>query len=156
LLFSLPAAFAVNSLGLMVMITEGYLMGRVFGSDLMSNIAEKHPKIRPILHLQDSRPFLFAFLFRMMKFINFDMGSMYFGATNAKALSRGTPWSRFRSYAAASYLAVLPELIIYAVLGHSISSLSPAAAIAAAVLYISVTIASLLIIAWLVRHPEKL
>lgn len=146
LLFPLPAAFLVNSLGMIVMISEGYLMGRYFGSDLVGTIAEKHPKVQPILHLQDSRPFLFAFLLRMMKISSFDISSMYLGASR----------TRFLPSTIASYLAVIPELIIYAVVGSSISSLSPATAVGAAVAYVFLTAVSLLIIAYLARHPEKL
>ena len=145
LLFPLPGAVTVNALGLIVMISEGYLNGRFLGSDLVGTVSERYPKIVPILKLEDKRPFLFTLLLRMMKIINFDMGSMYMGATKAA----------FLPYAAASFLTVIPELVLFAVVGKGISELSAGNIIGAGVIYAAITIASMLLIAWLAKHPEK-
>ena len=144
-IFPLPAALLVNALGLMVMISEGYLNGRFLGSDLVGTVSEKYPTITPILKLEDKRPFLFTLLLRMMKIINFDMGSMYMGATKAA----------FGPYAAASFLTVVPELILFAVVGKGISDLRAGNIIGAGVIYAAITIASMLLMAWLAKHPEK-
>ena len=145
LIFPLPVAVLVNALGLVVMIAEGYLNGRFLGSDLVGTVSEKYPKIVPILKLEDKRPFLFTLLLRMMKIINFDMGSMYMGATKAA----------FVPYAAASFLTVVPELILFAVVGKGISDLSAGNVFVAVIIYAAITIASMLLIAWLAKHPEK-
>ena len=145
LIFPLPGAMLVNALGLMVMISEGYLNGRFLGSELVGTISEKHPKVQPILKLEDKKPFLFTLLLRFMKIINFDMGSMYMGATRAK----------FVPYAAASFLTVVPELILFAVIGKGISDLHAGNIIGAGIVYACVTAASMLIIAYLAKHPEK-
>jgi len=144
-IFPLPAALLVNALGLMMMISEGYLNGRFLGSDLVGTVSEKYPTITPILKLEDKRPFLFTLLLRMMKIINFDMGSMYMGATRAA----------FGPYAAASFLTVVPELILFAVVGKGISDLRAGNIIGAGVIYAAITIASMLLMAWLAKHPEK-
>ena len=81
----------------------------------------------------------------MMKIINFDMGSMYMGATKAA----------FGPYAAASFLTVVPELILFAVVGKGISDLRAGNIIGAGVIYAAITIASMLLMAWLAKHPEK-
>ena len=146
LMFDLPVAMFVNALGLVVMLSEGYLLGKYFGSDLVGNVAEKYPKIEAILHLEDRRPFLFTLLLRMMKLLNFDLGSIYMGASNAK----------FAPYAAASFISAIPDLILYAVVGGGISSLSPSMIIIAAVVYGCITVGSILVIAYLVKHPEKI
>ena len=146
IMFDLPVAIFVNALGVIVMLSEGYLLGKIFGSDLIGNVAQKYPKISNILHLEDKRPFLFALLLRMMKILNFDLGSIYMGASKAK----------FIPYAAASFISAIPDLILYAVVGGGISSLSPSMIIVAAVIYGCITVASILIIAYLVRHPEKI
>lgn len=146
LLFPMPIALLVNSLGVIVMASEAYLMGRIFGSDLIGTIAEKYPKVQPILHLQDKKPFLFTFLLRMLKVSNVDISSMYLGASHTK----------FAPYLAASFLALIPELVLYAVLGSSISDLNPTAAIITLIIFGCITVASLLIMAYLIRHPEKL
>ncbi len=146
LLFPMPIALLVNSLGVIVMASEAYLMGRIFGSDLIGTIAEKYPKVQPILHLQDKKPFLFTFLLRMLKVSNVDISSMYLGASHTK----------FAPYLAASFLALIPELVLYAVLGSSISDLNPTAAIITLIIFGCITVASLLIMAYLIRHPDKL
>ena len=145
LIFPLPAAMLVNALGLVVMISEGYLNGRFLGSDLVGTVSEKYPKITPILKLEDKKPFLFTLLLRMMKIINFDMGSMYMGATRAS----------FIPYAGASFLTVIPELILFAVVGKGISDLHAGNVIIAGIIYAAITIASMLLIGWLAKHPEK-
>ena len=145
LIFPLPVAVLVNALGLVVMIAEGYLNGRFLGSDLVGTVSEKYPKIVPILKLEDKRPFLFTLLLRMMKIINFDMGSMYMGATKAA----------FVPYATASFLTVVPELVLFAVVGKGISDLSAGNVIGAGLVYAAITIASMLLIGWLAKHPEK-
>ncbi|MCR5035405.1 MAG: VTT domain-containing protein [Clostridia bacterium] len=145
LIFPLPAAVLVNALGLMVMISEGYLNGRFLGSDLVGTVSETYPKIIPILKLEYKRPFLFTLLLRMMKIINFDMGSMYMGATKADYIP----------YAGASFLTVVPELVLFAVVGKGISDLHAGNVIGAGIIYACITIASMLLIAWLVKHPEK-
>ena len=145
LIFPLPVAVIVNALGLLVMIAEGYLNGRFLGSELVGTVSEKYPKIVPILKLEDKRPFLFTLLLRMMKIINFDMGSMYMGATKAA----------FVPYAAASFLTVIPELILFAVVGKGISDLSAGNVFVAVIIYAAITIASMMLIAWLAKHPEK-
>ena len=45
LIFPLPLAILVNSLGVIIMASEAYLMGRIYGSDLIGTIAEKYPKV---------------------------------------------------------------------------------------------------------------
>ena len=54
---------------------------------------------------------------------------MYMGASHVK----------FAPYLAASYLALIPELVIYAVLGSSISDLSPSMAIGAGIAFMCIT-----------------
>lgn len=146
LIFDLPVAVLVNALGLMVMISEGYFMGKIFGSNLVGTLAEKHPKVEAIVHLQDRKPFIFTILLRMMKVINFDVGSMYMGASKMK----------FAPYASASFITVIPELILYAVVGGGIASLSPNAVIIAIIVCVCITVGSALIIAYLVKHSEKI
>ncbi len=146
LIFPLPLAILVNSLGVIIMASEAYLMGRIYGSDLIGTIAEKYPKVQPILHLQDKKPFLFTFLLRMLKVSNVDISSMYMGASH----------TRFAPYLAASYVAIVPELVLYAMLGSSISDLNPTAAIIVMIVFGCISVASFLIMAYLVKHPEKL
>ena len=144
MLFDLPVAIITNILGVLVMISEGYLIGRTLGGDLVNNISEKYPKIRPILRLQADKPLVFTFLMRIMKVINFDIGSMYLGASG----------TRFLPCAAGSVLGMSPGIIIYAVVGDSLSSMSKSGLIGAGIAYAIVALVAFLMLCYLVKHSK--
>ena len=144
MLFDLPVAIITNILGVLVMISEGYLIGRALGGDLVHSISEKYPKIRPILRLQADKPLAFTFLMRMLKVINFDIGSMYLGASG----------TRFLPCAAGSVLGMSPGIIIYAVVGDSLSSMSKSGLIGAGIAYAIVALVAFLMLCYLVKHSK--
>ena len=47
-MFSQPAAIAINLLGAAVMVTPPYFIGRTMGQPMLDELSEKHPKIRQI------------------------------------------------------------------------------------------------------------
>lgn len=141
MLFDLPLAIAVNIAGALVMLLEGYGIGRMGGRQLVEDLSEKYPKFRDFTGLKDSKPFLFAFLIRMLKVVNYDLGSMYMGASGVKLLP----------YLGGSLLALLPELTLFALAGSGISDMNAMPTVYAAVLYVIMTAGSVLIL----RHMMK-
>ena len=145
MIFDLPLAIVINLLGAIIMITEGYLIGKFIGGDQIHNLSEKHPKLQPLLDLQEDRPFAFAFLIRLMKVINFDLGSMYMGASG----------TRFLPCAVASILGMAPEIVIYPIIGDGISTMDKGNLIVAGIVYGCITVAAFLLLRYLVRHPKN-
>lgn len=141
MIFDLPLAIAVNVAGALVMLLEGYGIGRMGGQQLVEDLSKKYPKFGEFTGLKDSNPFLFALLIRTLKVVNYDLGSMYMGASGVKLLP----------YLGGSLLALLPELTIFALVGSGISDMNAMPAVYAAVLYAVMTAGSALIL----RHMMK-
>ena len=142
MLFDLPAAIAVSTAGALVMLFEGYALGRAGGQRLVERLSAKYPRFREFTGLKDSRPFLFALLLRMMKFVNYDIGSMYMGASGVA----------FIPYLGGSLVALLPEIVLFTVAGNGLSSLGAVPAALAAAAYFIMTAASTLILRHMMKH----
>lgn len=136
MLFGMPAAIAVNIMGALVMLLEGYAVGRAGGSRLVDELTAKYPRFAEFTGLKDRRPFAFALLIRMLKFVNYDLGSMYMGASRVPLLP----------FLCGSLAAMLPEIILFALAGSGISDMNAVPAVWAAVVYVLMTVASGLVL----------
>lgn len=136
MLFGMPAAIAVNIMGALVMLLEGYAVGRAGGSKLVDELTAKYPRFAEFTGLKDRRPFAFALLIRMLKFVNYDLGSMYMGASRVPLLP----------FLCGSLAAMLPEIILFALAGSGISDMNAVPAVWAAVVYVLMTVASGLVL----------
>lgn len=136
MLFGMPAAIVVNIMGALVMLLEGYAVGRAGGSKLVDELTAKYPRFAEFTGLKDRRPFAFALLIRMLKFVNYDLGSMYMGASHVPLLP----------FLCGSLAALLPEIILFALAGSGISDMNAVPAVWAAVVYVLMTVASGLVL----------
>ena len=146
MLFGMPAAIVVNIMGALVMLLEGYAVGRAGGSKLVDELTAKYPRFAEFTGLKDRRPFAFALLIRMLKFVNYDLGSMYMGASGVRLLP----------YLGGSLLAILPELTLFALAGSGISDLNAMPAAFAAILYILLTAGAVLILRHMMKRAEEI
>lgn len=142
LLFDLPAAIAVSFAGALVMLLEGYALGHAGGQRLVESLSAKYPRFRDFTGLKDSRPFLFSLLLRMMKFVNYDIGSMYMGASGVPIVP----------YLGGSLVALLPEIVLFTVAGKGLSSLGAVPAAIAAAAYFLMTAGSTLMLRHMMKH----
>ncbi len=141
IVFGMPLAILINLLGTFTMLTEGYFIGRSAGSGLVTELTGKYPKFRNFTALKDMNPFLFAILLRMIKVLNYDLGSLYMGAS-------GVPLLPFYT---GSFTALLPEMILFSMAGDGIGSRSAGPVVAAGILYA----VSFLFSALMFRHLLK-
>lgn len=132
MLFDLPFAIAVNIAGALVMLLEGYVIGHAGGHEFVTELSAKYPKFAAFTGIKDDHPFAFALLIRMLKVVNYDIGSMYMGASGVRLLP----------YLAGSLTALMPELVLFALAGSGISNMNAVPAAAAAVIYIGMTLIS--------------
>lgn len=144
MLFGMPAAIAVNIMGALVMLLEGYAAGRAGGSRLVDELTAKYPRFAEFTGLKDRRPFAFALLIRMLKFVNYDLGSMYMGASRVPLLP----------FLCGSLAALLPEIIMFALAGSGISDMNAVPAVWAAVIYVLMTVASGLILRQMLKNSK--
>lgn len=144
MLFGMPAAIVVNIMGALVMLLEGYAVGRAGGSKLVDELTAKYPRFAEFTGLKDRRPFAFALLIRMLKFVNYDLGSMYMGASRVPLLP----------FLCGSLAALLPEIILFALAGSGISDMNAVPAVWAAVIYVLMTVASGLILRQMLKNSK--
>ena len=144
MLFDLPFAIAVNIAGALVMLLEGYAIGRAGGQDLVKELSEKYPRFAAFTGLKDRRPFTFSLLIRMLKVVNYDIGSMYMGAARVRLIP----------YLAGSLTALLPEIVLFALAGNGISNMDALPAAASVVIYLSMTAVSIVILRYLAKNSE--
>lgn len=145
MLFDLPVAIAVDIAGILVMLLEGYAIGRAGGQNLVEELSEKHPRFAAFNGIKDSHPFAFALLLRMMKVINYDLGSMYMGAS-------GTALAPFL---AGSMIALLPEAVIFSLAGSGLADLNAMPAAAAGIAYVTLTAASALAFRYMMKKQAE-
>lgn len=110
LLYPTAEALLVNFLGIMVMVTVPYWIGRYVGVDTIQKLVRKSPKFAAILDRQHRSAFFLCFLLRSVGGLPVDVVSLYLGATK----------TAYPSYLVASTLGLLPGMVLATLLGTSI------------------------------------
>ena len=109
-LFSPWMALCINFLGLLIILTIPYWVGRAAGMDVIQKQIQKHPKFGEILDKQQDNSFFLCFFLRAISCLPGDLVTMYLGATK-------TP---FWKNLVGGVLGVLPGMILATFLGESI------------------------------------
>ena len=140
ILFPLPAAFAVNLIGLAIISAVPYFIGKNLGAPILALIRNRYPKLRRLESLHARGVFFFAVLLRCVGVPVFVVG-VYFGARK----------DDFAQYMAGSVLGMLPMMIPFTLLGESAADFTSPVFLAAIVTRVVVLIGSIL----LYRHMLK-
>ncbi|MCI2059035.1 MAG: VTT domain-containing protein [Oscillibacter sp.] len=110
LLFPLPAALAVNLLGVTLSMSVPWLMGRREQEGL-DTLTARYPRLAGLRSFRQENRFEFVFLLRLVGVLPFDVVSLYLG-------SAGIP---YRAYLVAGLLGDLPHMAAVTVLGSALS-----------------------------------
>lgn len=86
IMFSLPLALAVNSIGACITVTIPYCIGRYSGSGLIAKLRQKYPKIDALQQFQQKHDFYFVYMVRAIGGLPGDVVSMYMGASHISYL----------------------------------------------------------------------
>lgn len=113
ILFPLPVAILLNTLGTIIMVTIPYLIGKHTGASAVDRILSKYPKAAQLRQQRQENDFLFALFVRLLRILPFDVVSLYMGAIEMK----------FGSYLMGSLVGILPSAISFAVMGMSITDI---------------------------------
>lgn len=111
-IFSHRAALAVNFLGILIILTVPYRIGRFVGIDAIQRLVKKYPKFEAILGKQQENSFFLCFFLRIVGCLPGDVVTMYLGATR-------TP---FYKNLAGGALGMLPSMILATLIGESIQN----------------------------------
>lgn len=111
LMFNPLEALLLNCLGVLAATALPYFVGRFYGTAMVDRIYRQHPKLQSVVHLQNQDPTLFAFVLRITGLIPVELGSMFMGAL-------ATP---LRPYLRGSLLGLAPSMVLYTLLGYTIT-----------------------------------
>ena len=145
-LFPAPAALLLNFLGIWIVLTIPYWIGRALGLRQVSKLTRKYPKLQTLTEQQQNHSFFLCFLLRVISCLPGDLVTMYFGATH-------TPFSHNLLGGA---LGILPGMILATFMGLNIQDpSSPAFWISAALSVGLAALSTVLYYVYLKRQKEK-
>ena len=86
-LYSRDMALLINLLGLVIVMSVPYRIGKGLGNAKMEQLLQKYPKIKSILKAQDDNQMAFSFMLRACCVPPADVVTMYLGATGMPYLT---------------------------------------------------------------------
>ena len=117
MLFPFPAAICLNILGSAIMVSIPYLIGKKLGSSAVTYVTEKYSKAKEIRKIRSDNDLFFTYIVRMVGRLPSDVVSLYMGAIQVK----------YKKYLLGSILGMLPHMILFPIIGMSITDIhSPA------------------------------
>ncbi len=108
IMFPLPAALLLNTVGIMITVTPTWFLGIIWGPPVIEALCRRYPKLRVIVDDQKGGSLAVAILLRTVG-LPIQAGSMYMGAANY----------RFGRFLLGSVLGLLPIMIPYTVMGEN-------------------------------------
>lgn len=113
LIFDLPAALAVNTLGSVVCISLPYLTGRGSDGVLVDALLARQPRMRDFYEANRRHLFLVSLVLRVANLSN-DILGLVFGSLKMK----------YWEYLLSSLVGILPAMVLYTVLGNDLDPFS--------------------------------
>lgn len=86
-LYTRDAAILINLLGLVVVMSVPYWIGKRQGAAKMERLLDKYPKLQVVLNAQDDNQMAFCFMLRACAVPPADIVTMYLGATQMPFLT---------------------------------------------------------------------
>lgn len=114
LIFEMPLAIAINTVGTVLCISVSYLIGRVSKELTFDGVMEKYPKFKRYFHNASQYSFTFCFAVHTLH-LSTEVQGVVFGLLR-------TP---YLAYIAGSTLALLPSMLWYTVLGGEFDLKNP-------------------------------
>lgn len=109
-IYSRETAIALNVLGLVLVMSIPYFIGRKLGSAKMEQLLEKYPKIKDFLRFQQDNEMAFCFMLRACAVPPADIVTMYLGAS-------GIP---FLTSVVGGVLGCFPSMVLTTFLGANV------------------------------------
>lgn len=106
IMYPLPIALFLNTIGLLILSVVPYWIGRQLGAPLLTQLCEKHPRLRNVTQIGISNEILLNILIRLTG-IPVNLASLYMGARHFS----------FGRYLFASVLGNLPMMLPFTLMG---------------------------------------
>lgn len=143
IVFPLPIALLLNLIGIVIVLTIPYHIGRLSGHDLADQIIVRNKWLGRINEYQSKNAFFVSFLLRVVAILPGDIVSMYLGASGI----------RFPQFLAGCFLGALPRMIAFTIAGASIMNPNSPVFIISAVLSVLLAVISF-VIHYHVNRPQ--
>ena len=114
MIFDLPAALLINSVGTAVTLSISYFLGRSTRTESLEELLDKHPKMKRYFPSTQKYGFLFCFSVHLLG-LNMELLGLLFGLLRTGYLT----------YLAASWLAIAPGMICLTIAGAELNLSSP-------------------------------
>ena len=146
ILFSLPVAIVVNTVGTIIMTTIPFYIGKKAGSKMIDSILKKNRKLELLRDTQNKNEFLVSFFLRMVGLLPADLVAMYLGASGM----------RYKPYFFGTVIGLMPAIVCFSIMGMSIDNVgSPQFIISAAVEIGLMLLSVLLYVIWRGVNKKK-
>lgn len=146
ILFSLPVAIAVNTVGTVIMTTIPFYIGKKAGSHLIEELIKKNSKLELLQDMQNKNEFFVSFFLRMVGLLPADLVAMYLGASGM----------RYKPYFFGTVIGLMPSIVCFSVMGMSIDDVGSPQFIISLIAEVGLMLLSLLIyFIWKQRNKKK-
>ncbi len=134
ILFPLPTAILLNTVGACIMLSLPYWLGRQLGKGVIDHIVSKYPKAAALRQVRTSHEFVLSFFTRAVNILPSDVLSLYMGAIGI----------HYIKYLTGSTLGMALPIVTFPIMGTNIADpISPAFLIPFAV-QIAVSVVSII------------
>ena len=144
-LFPLWAALGLNFIGLLIVLTIPYLMGRAAGMNAVRKLTQKYPRFGEVIGVQQNNALFLCFFLRIISCLPGDIVSMYMGATHMDF------WKNLLGGA----LGTLPGMILATIMGSSIQDPGSPAFWISAILTVAMSVLSFILYHIYRRKTQK-
>lgn len=146
ILFSLPVAMIVNTIGTVIMTTIPFYIGKKAGSRLIGELVKKNSKLELLRDTQNKNEFFVSFFLRMVGLLPADLVAMYLGASGM----------RYKPYFIGTVIGLMPAIVCFSVMGMSIDDVGSPQFILSLIVEVGLMLLSLLIyLIWRRRSKKK-
>ena len=114
LIFDLPLALVINTVGTLLCISVSYLVGRFSKGLTFDGMMEKYPKFKRYFNNASNYSFTFCFAMHTLH-LSMEVQGVLFGLLR----------TRYSSYIAGSMLALLPSMVWFTVIGEKFDFTDP-------------------------------
>jgi uncharacterized membrane protein YdjX (TVP38/TMEM64 family) len=111
ILFPLPIAILINTLGVAVAVSVPYFIGRYSGAPLAHKLAAKYPRLKKLGEIPFKNRMFYSFFLRVINILPCDIVSIYLGTLRVPYLQ----------YVIGCTFGYLPYIVSVTVMGSSIN-----------------------------------
>lgn len=141
IMFPLPAALLLNTVGIVITVTPSYFLGRAMGPPIIESLRQKYPKLRALTQGAEGGSLAIAILLRSVG-LPIQVGSLYMGAAHY----------RFGRFLLGSILGLLPVMVPYTLMGEGAGKAGSPLLIAAIAIEVIASVVSIAISAVMTKR----